>query len=335
MTDRDRLIADFVEIAGWGGAVVSPLAGDASNRRYLRLARPMGESAVVMDAPPGTGEDVRPFLRIARQLSAQGLSAPRVLASEPHQGLLLLEDLGDALFAGEVARAPETEAPLYVAAAETLVEVQRAPAPEGLVRFDPAHMAGLTRIAYEWYAPGDTGAEAAVALIGEALSATAPEPSVLALRDFHAENLLWLPHRDGPARVGLLDFQDAVVAHPAYDVISLLDDARRDVADETRNAVLRRFLDLTGIEADGFAAACAAISVQRNLRILGVFARLSRRDGKTRYLSYLPRVWRLLLRNLDHPRLAPLRARLLADLPPPDARTLARLETPCATPVPS
>jgi aminoglycoside/choline kinase family phosphotransferase len=320
MPDRDALIDAFARRAGWGTALRRPLAGDASNRRYLRLVRDTGETAVLMDAPPDRGEDVRPFIVIARHLAAVGLSAPAVLAEDVPAGLLLLEDLGDDLFA-RLAADPAMESPLYLAAAETLVALHRSPPPGGLVRFTPEAMAELARLVFEWYAPGtpEDAAEGLVMRLRDVLETAAPEPSVLSLRDFHAENLLWLPGRKGAARVGLLDFQDAVIAHPAYDLVSLLHDARRDVGEETRSATFRHFLDLSGHDAAPFMAAAAALSAQRNLRILGVFARLAGRDGKTSYLRFLPRVWRLLNRDLDHPALGPLRDAALRLLPAPEA----------------
>jgi aminoglycoside/choline kinase family phosphotransferase len=320
MPDRDDAIAAFAKRAGWGEADHRPLAGDASNRRYLRLHRD-GQTAVLMDAPPERGEDVRPFVRIARYLSALGLSAPAVLAADEAAGLLLLEDLGDDLFARLAAANPGMETQLYVAAAEALAALHRAPPPPGLTRFTPEVMADLARLVFDWYAPGTPpeAAEDMTARLRDTLARTAPEPTVLSLRDFHAENLLWLPDRSGPALVGLLDFQDAVVAHPAYDLVSLLNDARRDVSEETRAAAIRHFLDLTGHAQAPFAAASAALSVQRNLRILGVFARLAGRDGKTGYLRFLPRVWGLLLRDLEHPALADMRDIALRLLPPPEA----------------
>jgi aminoglycoside/choline kinase family phosphotransferase len=320
MPDRDAVIAAFAERAGWGEAERRPLAGDASNRRYLRLRRG-GETAVLMDAPPERGEDVRPFLRIARHLSALDLSAPAILASDEAAGLLLLEDLGDGVFARLAESDPEIETPLYLTAAGALAVLHRAPPPPGLTRFTPEVMADLACLVFDWYAPGTPpeAVEDMAARLRDTLAKTAPEPTVLSLRDFHAENLLWLPDRTGPARVGLLDFQDAVVAHPAYDVVSLLNDARRDVSEETHAATIRHFLDLTGHAEAPFAAAAAALSVQRNLRILGVFARLAGRDGKTGYLRFIPRVWRLLLRDLEHPALAKVREKALRLLPPPEA----------------
>lgn len=320
MPDRDPLIVDFLGRAGWGKAQRLALAGDASNRRYLRLVRDPGETAVLMDAPPERGEDVRPFLTVARHLAGIGLSAPAILAEDAAAGLLLLEDLGDALFA-RLAHNQATEVLLYRAAAETLAALHRAPPPDGLVRFTPDTMADLARLVFEWYAPGTPEAEAENFLtrLREALEATAPDPTVLSLRDFHAENLLWLPDRSGPARVGLLDFQDAVIAHPAYDLVSLLHDARRDVREETQAATIRHFLDLTGREEAPFLAAAAALSAQRNLRILGIFARLAARDGKPAYLRFLPRVWRHLDRDLSHPALSAVGDEARRLLPPPEA----------------
>ncbi len=330
MPDRDAAIAAFVLRAGWGEADRRPLAGDASNRRYLRLVRG-DETAVLMDAPPERGEDVRPFVRIARHLATLGLSAPAIRAADEAAGLLLLEDLGDGLFARLATADPAMETPLYLAAAEALAALHRAPPPPDLTCFTPEVMADLARLVFDWYAPGTApvAAEDMTVCLRNVLARHAPEPTVLSLRDFHAENLLWLPDRSGPARVGLLDFQDAVVAHPAYDLVSLLADARRDVAEETRAATIRRFLDLTGHAEAPFAAAAAALSVQRNLRILGIFARLARRDGKSGYLRFVPRVWALLLRDLGHPALADLRETALRLLPPPET---ALREAACPSP---
>jgi aminoglycoside/choline kinase family phosphotransferase len=320
MPDRDALIDGFLRRAGWDDARRRPLAGDASHRRYLRLARDTGDTAVLMDAGPDAVEEVRSFVSIARHLSGIGLSAPALLAEDVAAGLLLLEDLGDGLFA-RLAIDPAAEAPLYRAAAEALAALHRAPPPGDLVRFTPDHMADLARLVFDWYAPATPAAAAdgIVHRLRDALTMTAPVPTVLSLRDFHAENLLWLPDRTGPARVGLLDFQDAVIAHPAYDLVSLLADARRDVGEATRAATFRHFLDLTGHDAAPFMAAAAALSVQRNLRILGVFARLAGRDGKPGYLRFLPRVWGHLARDLEHAALRDLRDAALCVLPPPDA----------------
>ncbi|MCX7646222.1 MAG: phosphotransferase [Rhodobacteraceae bacterium] len=337
--ERAAAAVAFLAAAGWGDARRTPLAGDASMRRYERLTRPDGSRAVLMDAPPGAGEDVAAFARIAGHLAAIGLSPPAILAGDIPGGFLLLEDLGDALFSRVVATAPEREAALYAAAADVLAEVQRHAAPPGLPRLDAATMPEQAAIAFDWYLAGATGrpapsdARAAfVAALGEALERLAPvgpEP-VLILRDYHAENLIWLPDRQGPARVGLLDFQLAHVGHPGYDLVSLVEDARRDVSAAAREAAIAAFVAATGRGRAALDAALAVLGAQRHLRILGVFARLALRDGKTRYLGLLPRVWGQLRGALSHPGLADL-ARATAPLPAPDPALLARLEASCGT----
>jgi aminoglycoside/choline kinase family phosphotransferase len=336
---REAAITAFLAAAGWAEARREPLAGDASMRRYERLRLPGGARAVLMDAPPATGEDVAAFVRIARHLAGLGLSPPAIIAEDIAGGFLLLEDLGDALFSRVVAATPGREVPLYAAAAEVLAELQRHPPPQGLPRLDAATMPEQAAIAFDWYLAGATsrpapdadraGFVAALAEALERLAPAGPEP-VLVLRDYHAENLIWLPDRRGAARVGLLDFQLAHVGHPGYDLVSLVEDARRDVSRTAREAAIASFIAATGQSRGPLEAALAVLGAQRHLRILGVFARLALRDGKSRYLGLLPRVWAQLRRALDHPGLADL-ARAAAPLPPPDPTILARLEASCGT----
>ena len=335
MAERDAEIDVFLGRAGWGTATRAPLAGDASNRRYLRLERG-ADRAVLMDAPPGTGEDIRPFTAIARHLTALGLSAPAILADDAGAGLLLLEDLGDALFARVAEADPAAEIPLYEAAVGTLAALQAAPPPAGLAHLDPATLGEMTAPVFDWYAP-DAAAGAARAMaeaIRDAAAALPQRPPVLVLRDFHAENLIWLPDRAGPAQVGLLDFQDAVTGHPAYDLVSLVEDARRDTAPALRRAAEARFRDLTGIGAAELARAMAVLGAQRNLRILGIFARLAVAAGKPRYLAQMPRVWGHLRHDLAHPALEDLRRIVDTHLPAPDRATLATFKDRCPDPTP-
>lgn len=331
-----RDAAGFLARAGWGDAARAPLAGDASNRRYERLRR-NSESAVLMDADPARGEDVHPFLAIARHLSALGFSAPRVLAEDVAGGFLLLEDLGDDLYARLVARQPQAEAELYGAAVEVLAALHAHAPPEGLADYGPQEMGVLAALAAEWYLPGATGVAVAAGLAADLAGTVAgltlplmPARPVLVLRDYHAENLLWLPARAGVARVGLLDFQDARAGHPAYDLISLTEDARRDTTAELRAAMAAQYCALTGAEPEAFAVACALIAAQRNLRIMGVFARLGLRDGKPGYIALMPRVWAHLMRDIAHPAAAPLARLVHAHLPPPDSAVQARLRAACA-----
>jgi aminoglycoside/choline kinase family phosphotransferase len=335
--DRGKVADRFLGDAGWGGAARALLAGDASMRRYERITRETGETAVLMDAPP-PGEDVRPFVAIARHLAGLGLSAPRILAEDAERGFLLLEDLGDELFACLLARDPAREAELYAAAGDVLAALHRHPAPMGLARLDATTLPPLVAPVFDWYFAGAAGhpapAEARAALeaaLAETLERLAPvSRPVLVLRDYHAENLIWLPGRADAARVGLLDFQDARAGHPGYDLVSLLEDARRDVAVETRQEVIRRYLDETGSGAEALEAALAVLGAQRNLRILGVFARLSLRFGKPRYVDLIPRVWGHLARDLTHPALADV-ARAAQYLPAPEPALLQSLKDLCGT----
>lgn len=332
---RAQAAEDFLKAAGWAAAVRGPLAGDASNRRYERLWR-AGQTAVLMDAPPDKGEDVRPFVRIARHLSGLGLSAPQILAEDAGHGFLLLEDLGDALFARVLRDDPAQERVLYPAAAEVLAALHAHPAPEGLADYRP-DMPGLGALAIDWYAVGGQMLvrpfvrDGLVDALAEALDRLAPVARpVLVQRDYHAENLIWLPGRDGAARVGLLDFQDARAGHPAYDLVSVVEDARRDVSDAARDACIQRYLDLTGFEEQALSAAMAALGAQRNLRILGVFARLSMHYGKPGYVDLIPRVWGHLRRDLAHPGLAGV-AKWCAVLPAPTPAVLQGIRDLCGT----
>ena len=328
MADRAALIADFLTRAGWGNAARAPLAGDASARRYERLTQG-AEMAVLMDAPGG---DLQPFLRVAHHLSSLGLSAPEALAEDTTNGLLLLEDFGDALYARLVEAAPSCEEALYIEAVEVLIALHAHPAPDWAPDFGPASMTEAIAPAWDWYAKGITGSadglDAAQAEMETLLATTASDP-VLILRDFHAENLFWLPDRKGIARVGLIDFQDALAGPRAYDLVSLTEDARRDVDPTLADRLTDLYAQRTGQDPDHFRLAAAACAAQRNLRILGVFARLSLHFGKPHYIDLIPRVWGLLQRDLAHPRLSRLRD--LCTLPEPTPDNLQILRDKCGT----
>jgi hypothetical protein len=331
----------FLAAAGWAGAQWTPLAGDASARRYDRVRGPGGRRAVLMDAPASRGEDVRPFWALTLWLRGEGLSAPAILAGDAAAGFLLLEDLGDALYGRVAAADPAAEFPIYAAAIDLLAALPRRPVPAalpwpgGLHPVPPYDRAALWReasLVTDWYLPGATGrptppdlALAYEAAIAEACAAVEGARACIALRDYHADNLLWLPERRGLARVGLLDYQDALRGHPAYDLVSLLEDARRDTTPELREAMIRRYLAASGAPEDAFRAAYAALGAQRNLKIIGIFARLWRRDGKPAYLDLIPRVWAHLMNDLAHPALAPLERLVRAHIPPPEPDVLARL----------
>lgn len=336
MTERDNLIEAFLNTTEWSTAKRGNLAGDASNRRYERLTMQNGNTAVLMDAPPDKGEDITPFVAIAEFLSTKGLSAPAIIAQDQTHGFLLLEDLGDAIFARVMETQPNLEHTLYEAAIDVLVDLHRSAPPADLPPYDQTTMSQMAAHAWRWYRRGaglqyEQQAIAFEHAFAEVLSQYAAETSVLIQRDYHAENLIWLPERNGVARVGLLDFQDAMAGHPAYDLVSLLQDARRDVPENIEREIIQRYVTQTGTPHDAFDAAYHVLGAQRNLRIIGVFARLSLHIGKPHYVDFLPRVWGYLERDLAHPALSTVADRILSDLPKPTADLMQRLKDQCAT----
>lgn len=340
MTPREEKASVFISGTDWAGCARSALAGDASNRRYERLRSKTGAQAVLMDAPPEKGEDIAPFMRIARYLRDIGLSAPRILAEDRENGFLLLEDLGDDLFARVAQAQPDLENTLYQAATDTLIALH-AEKPPALAAYDSNIMTDMAALAFDWYQKGavwqtDQQAKSAFrSAFHAALTDHIAAPTVLIQRDYHAENLLWLPERNGVARVGLLDFQDAMVGHPAYDLVSLLQDARRDVPPALEQAMLSYYIERAQVEPESFRASYALLGLQRNLRILGVFARLCLKSGKPGYIDMIPRVWEFIERNLQHPALQHLGPLITGPLPAPNPEILSKLRTQCATPQPA
>ena len=280
MSDRHAASVAFLNAMGWGAADRCFLAGDASDRSYDRVTQ-AGKSAVLMDAPPGKGDDPADFIAIATHLNALGLSAPRILAQDLAQGFLLLEDLGDALFARVILAQPQLESSLYTAATDVLLHLQTSPAPRDLPDLAAPQWAGAAAFALDWYRFAALGTRVDTAPFTDTLTGLirrhADGPRVVILRDYHAENLLWLPDRKGLARVGLLDFQLAQMGQPGYDLVSLLQDARRDVPEMQEAAMISRFAALSGMS--GFEESYAVLGAQRALRILGVFSRLCCRQG--------------------------------------------------------
>ncbi len=334
MSDRGRVIRDFLAKAGWQDAARRPLAGDASARRYDRLVHgDTGAQAVLMDAPPDSGEAIGPFLHVAEFLSGAGFSAPEILASDADVGLILMEDLGDDLYARICANSPELETPLYEAAVDALCALHQTPAPD-LPEYCQATYLREARLLVDWYLPVAIGTACSDTLktdfdrlIGEACGQIGVARKTCVLRDYHAENLLWLPDRHGISRVGQLDFQDALLGHPAYDLVSLLEDARRDTSARLQAAMIARYLAQSGVEPDGFRQAYAILGAQRNLKIIGIFARLCLRDGKGAYVDLIPRVWAHLQHDLRHPALAALKGFVERHVPAPSPEILRKLRT--------
>lgn len=316
----------FLAGSGWPAARIVPLAGDASFRRYFRVLDG-DRQAVLMDAPPAH-EDVRPFIRVAEHLREHGFRAPRILARDESEGLLLLEDFGDRRVGPVLAEDLSGEERIYAEAIDTLARLHSAPLPP-LAPYDEAALLREVELLTQWYAPAldrqvdaDGYREAWRAAWAPMVERSLDRP-VLVLRDYHADNLMLL---EGGG-LGLLDFQDALAGHRAYDLVSLLRDARRDVAPALEQAMLERYLAAAAIdERATFLADYHLLGAQRNAKILGIFTRLWKRDGKPHYLALQPRVWAHLEDHLRHPALAPVRAWFDSNLPA-EARAAAWLRS--------
>lgn len=356
MSERETQIADFLAAAGWGEARQQAFPGDASTRSYRRLFRG-DETAVLMNAPAQSeappcppeatpderaalgynalarlaGPNLAAFAGLTEELTARGFSAPRILAADLPGGLLLLEDLGDDLFARAIpAGADETE--LYRHAVETLAAIHRSSFPAQMsahggewrvMDYDSPALLAETELLLDWFIGKHARREVSAEMRHDwqtawsrafaALDAHAPG---LALRDYHAENLIWLPGRDGPSRTGLIDYQDALFVHPAYDLVSLLEDARRDVPPALAEQMTTHFFERAQLaDRAAFDTAYAVLGAQRNAKILGIFVRLAVRDNKPKYLDLLPRVARHFLTDISHPALSEVAA-LIHDLAP-------------------
>ncbi len=269
-----------------------------------------------MDAPP-PHEDVRPFIVVARHLLKLGLSAPRILALDETAGLLLLEDLGDDTYTSLLAAGADEE-PLYVLAVDLLIGLHGRPetVPSGLPVYDDEMLIREATWLTDWYLPRATGTATPGPVRQSYIDAwlglfplVQAQPRTLVLRDFHVDNLIWLPDRPGIKACGLLDFQDAVAGAAAYDLMSLLEDARRDIDDRLARAMLDRYHGaFPDRDREAFETAYAILGAQRHAKVIGVFTRLAVRDGKSAYLVHIPRVWRLLTRSLRHPSLAAVAA---------------------------
>ena len=312
MTPREHQRQEFIDAAGWAGARIDALPGDASFRRYFRLHAP-ASTAMLMDAPPPQ-EDVRPFQKVAGILHRIGLSAPEIYAADPEAGFLLLEDLGDATYTRLIA-AGHGEQELYQLAADTLVTLHQrfaAAEHEPMPPYDDAVLLREAALLPDWFLPEITGEPTPEVLRTDYLArwqVVLPQarevPESLVLRDYHIDNLMLLENRPGVRACGLLDFQDALIGPVTYDLVSLIEDARRDVSPATATAVLDRYLDaFPEIEQEPFERSLAILAAQRHAKVIGIFCRLMRRDGKPVYLRHLPRLWWMLEHRLTHPALA-------------------------------
>ncbi len=336
MKSIDRILSQY----GWRGADRQHLAGDAGHRVYERLSR-NGETALLVLSPPRPdgppvrmgkpysaiarlAEDVKPFVAMAQALAERGFSAPAILAADLKAGLLIVEDFGDSFIAEAGQPVPER----YGEATALLARLHSSETPDRLPvtgdiehRIPPYDLDALlieVELMPDWYLPHiirkniSSAARATfVSMWKSALTELVQEPATWTLRDYHSPNLMWLPERSGIAHVGLLDFQDAVMGHPAYDVVSLLQDARVTVDDRLELQLLSQYARLrkqtdAGFDLSSFARAYATLGAQRATKIMGIFARLQVRDGKPQYLEHLPRIEAQLKRCLAHPVLTEL-----------------------------
>ena len=347
---RAKGAAEILRASGWQDAQRTFMLGDASTRAYERLTKPNGDKAILMISPPRPdgppvrfgkpysaiarlAENIRPFVAIDRALRAQGLSAPEIYAADLDSGFAVLEDLGAEGVVDESGPIRER----YAEALGVLAHLHDRSLPDTVpltenttYRIPPYDLDALlieVELLVEWYAPHIGGATLSSGqratftnLWRQIVIEVASAQPTWTLRDYHSPNLIWLPARQGVARVGIIDFQDCVMGHPAYDVASLLQDARVTVPDEMELRLLGHYAQVrraasTDFDMAGFARAYAILGAQRATKILGIFARLDKRDGKPQYLAHLPRVTRYLRKNLAHPALAPMREWHLANLP--------------------
>lgn len=313
MDKREDSRINFLANAGWAGAKVEILAADASFRRYYRVGH--GERrCVLMDAPPPQ-EDVRPFLTVARYLAQLGFSAPKILADDERRGFLLLEDLGDDTYT-RVFDAGGDQDQLYDIAVDTLVHLHELSSaktvPDEIPPYDMDRLVGEAMLFVDWYMPGighpvsDNARRAYEDAWRNVFAAVADKRETLVLRDYHVDNMMWLPDRAGTARCGLLDFQDALIGARAYDLMSLVEDARRDVSHERADRLIKRYVAGYGdVHETTLRRDIAVLGAGRHAKVIGIFTRLCNRDTKPQYLSHIPRVWRLLEHDLGHSALAP------------------------------
>jgi hypothetical protein len=352
-TERIGLIRAFLDEAGYAAAQRQRMQGDASTRIFERLANE-GPTTVFMNAPPKPdgppvrdgkpysaiahlAEDTIPYVAMAGGLRERNLSAPAILHADPVRGLIVMEDLGDERIVGGDPPAPIADR--YEAAVDLLISLHRRKLPDRLQvaphfdyrlrRYDLEAFLIEAELLLDWYMAADGGAPSAearksfVALWREALAPALEAPSTWVLRDYHSPNLLWLPEREDVARIGVLDFQDALIGPAAYDVASLLQDARVDVPEAMEVALLSRYVrarlsDNGNFNTAAFTQLYATLAAQRATKILGIFARLNRRDGKSQYLRHMPRIWNYLQRSLSHPALVPLKTWYDANVRPRD-----------------
>ncbi|MGB0908024.1 MAG: aminoglycoside phosphotransferase family protein [Maricaulaceae bacterium] len=356
MSDRSKKTSEFLAANGWGKADRTPVPGDASTRRYERLTmggeravlmdapraaeapgepegasvedrRALGYNALARLAGP----DPAAFVCIASELTRRGFSAPNILAADLDEGFILLEDFGQDVYARVVSDDPSQEALLYKAAVDTMAAIYRSTFPHIMSHqrttwhareYDSAALLAETDLCLDWYVKDadreiSEGARAEFyGLWEEAFKVLGAHASGFALRDFHAENLFWLPERQAVSRVGLIDFQDGLFVHPAYDLASFIEDIRRDVSPDLTDVLISRFCEKAMLKDDAdFRAAYAVMGAQRNTKLLGFPIRADLKFGKPQYRALMPRIKRHFQNSLSHPVLADVKAWFEKNIP--------------------
>lgn len=332
-SSRTKLTSIFLSQSSWKNAKRTSIQGDASRRQYERLTCSMKGTSILMDAPPEHGEDVKPFVKVCKYFQKIGLSVPKIYESDISNGFLILEDFGENLFSKMLINKPNNELEFYINATDNLIRLYHSTPLKGLDVYNCSDMVNKSLLALDWYLeygltepPNVTLKTEFYKLLNASLINIMSTPHIMVHRDFHAENLIWLNHRKGYQRVGILDFQDTMLGHPAYDLASLLNDIRREVNPEIKRKCLEHYLLNTKLNVEDFEHGFSVCSAQRNLRILGVFTRLSVRDNKKGYLTFIPRIWRKLIEDLQHPALGDLNSLIRDFFPEPNNDVIQRIK---------
>jgi len=324
MPDRKNIITKFLAQHGWAGATKVYFESDASFRCYMRLLKE-NKTSVLMDAHLAR-ETMKPFLKMAKHLSALGYSVPSIIAEDCELGLILMEDLGSAIF-GSLLKNGKDELALYILATDCLIDLHKKPLeqtiPKDFPLYDQALFLGEANLLLEWFVPAVLGNVLPLATAQEysylwriVIDRGTKIPSNLVLRDYHIDNLIHMEKRVGINACGLVDFQDAVKGPVTYDLVSLVEDARRDVSVEVAIAVKQRYLAaFPEIDPEKFELSMAVFGAQRHAKVIGIFTRLCVRDKKPAYLAHIARVWGLLEASCRHPALKPIKSWLDIHLP--------------------
>lgn len=321
----DERVTSFLESTGWANAEVTKVAGDLSARKYFRL-RKGSNTAILMECAEENDPSLPNFIKLSNWLRSLGLSAPEIYAADTQGGLAIMQDFGESNLTSLIAEDAGIQKPSYEDIVDTLVTIRNANPPDGLDTPSAQDFCDATKLADSWYPGADAKALSAIRpLLETVLTEILETGPTVSLRDFHADNIIWLGDNPPVQRAGLLDFQDAILTHPAYDLMSLLTDARTDVSKDLSEHITQLYCQRTGDDIDETSKAIAALGVQRNLRILGIFTSAAIRDAKPHHLPALPRVYTHLMTCASHPALRSLATTLRAALPEPTPEYLAEI----------